>query len=76
MRKTKELRSLNSLANRICLGVEENPNCHQELHKNSRKININPRVILKDIAKSFDIMGISVSTCGDWRRSRASCVAI
>lgn len=47
---------------RICLGVEENPNCHRELHENCREVNINPRVVLKDIAKSLDTMGISVST--------------
>ena len=42
---------------------KEKPNCHQELHKNSCEININPRVILKNIPKSLDTMGISPSTC-------------
>ena len=46
----------------ICLGMEENLNCHQEVHKNFWEVNIKLRVVLKDIAKSLDTMGISINT--------------
>ena len=41
--------------------MEENPNHHWELHA-CHEVNINQRVVLKDITKSVDMMGINVST--------------
>ena len=40
--------------------MKENLNCHQELSKTV--VNINPRTVLKDVTKSLDMMGISIST--------------
>ena len=44
--------------------MEEKPNCLKELYENCRgEVNIDPRVVLKDIVKSLDMMmGIRVIT--------------
>ena len=44
------------------LRVKENPNCYQELWKLCHEVNINSRVVLKDIPQTLDTLGISIST--------------